>query len=89
MHRLGYTRYVAQGGDQGASITDAMGRLAPEGLLGIHMNLLVTALGGGAMPEETEQERTALEQTNPDGNDPNHQRYDGVHRQPATLARLI
>ena len=63
MHRLGYTRYVAQGGDQGASITDAMGRLAPEGLAGIHMNLLVTALGGGAMPAETEQERAALEQT--------------------------
>ncbi len=63
MHRLGYTRYVAQGGDQGASITDAMGRLAPGGLLGIHVNLLVTALGGGAMPAETEQERAALEQT--------------------------
>src|SRR5271163_3954407 len=63
MNRLGYTRYVAQGGDQGASITDAMGRQAPEGLLGIHMNLLVTALGGGAMPAETEQERAALEQT--------------------------
>ena len=63
MHRLGYPRYVAQGGDQGAAITDAMGREAPEGLLGIHMNLLVTALGGGAMPAETEQERAALEQT--------------------------
>ena len=63
MHRLGYTRYVAQGGDQGASITDAMARLAPKGLLGIHLNLLVTALGGGAMPAGTEQERAALEQT--------------------------
>ncbi len=63
MHRLGYTRYVAQGGDVGASVTDAMGRQAPEGLAGIHMNLLVTALGGGAMPAETEQERAALEQT--------------------------
>ena len=63
MHRLGYTRYVAQGGDQGASVTDTMGRQGPEGLLGIHMNLLVTALGGGAMPAETEQERAALEQT--------------------------
>ena len=63
MPRLGYTRYVAQGGDVGASVTDAMGREAPEGLLGIHMNLLVTALGGGAMPAETEQERSALEQT--------------------------
>ena len=47
MRRLGYTRYVAQGGDVGASVTDAMGRQAPEGLLGIHMNLLVTALAGG------------------------------------------
>jgi pimeloyl-ACP methyl ester carboxylesterase len=63
MRRLGYTRYVAQGGDVGASVTDAMGRQAPEGLAGIHMNLLVTALGGGAMPADTEQERAALEQT--------------------------
>ena len=63
MRRLGYTRYVAQGGDVGASVTDAMGRQAPEGLAGIHMNLLVTALGGGEMPAETEAERAALEQT--------------------------
>jgi pimeloyl-ACP methyl ester carboxylesterase len=63
MRRLGYARYVAQGGDQGAAVTDAMGRQAPDGLLGIHMNLLVTALGGGAMPAETEEERAALEQT--------------------------
>ena len=63
MHRLGYTRYVAQGGDQGAAVTDAMGRQSPEGLAGIHMNLLVTALGGGAMPADTEAERAALEQT--------------------------
>jgi len=40
MNRLGYSRYVAQGGDQGASVTDAMARLAPKGLLGIHLNLL-------------------------------------------------
>ena len=63
MRRLGYARYVAQGGDVGASVTDAMGRQAPEGLAGIHMNLLVTALGGGPMPADTEQERAALEQT--------------------------
>jgi pimeloyl-ACP methyl ester carboxylesterase len=60
MHRLGYTRYVAQGGDVGASITDAMGRLAPEGLIGIHMNLLVTALAAPG-PTETEQERAAAD----------------------------
>jgi pimeloyl-ACP methyl ester carboxylesterase len=63
MGRLGYGRYVAQGGDVGASVTDAMGRQAPQGLVGIHTNLLVTALGGGAMPAETAQERAALEQT--------------------------
>ena len=37
MTRLGYTRYVAQGGDQGAGVTDAMCRQAPEGLLGVHL----------------------------------------------------
>jgi pimeloyl-ACP methyl ester carboxylesterase len=63
MRRLGYGRYVAQGGDVGASVTDQMGRQAPEGLAGIHMNLLVTALGGGPMPTETDAERAALEQT--------------------------
>src|SRR5262249_22378310 len=63
MPRLGYTRYVAQGGDQGAAVTDAMGRQAPEGLIGIHTNLLATALGGGPMPGNTDEERAALEQT--------------------------
>jgi pimeloyl-ACP methyl ester carboxylesterase len=59
MSRLGYTRYVAQGGDVGASITDAMGRQAPEGLLGIHTNLLVTALGGMSLGTDTEEEKAA------------------------------
>jgi pimeloyl-ACP methyl ester carboxylesterase len=60
MHRLGYTRYVAQGGDVGAEITDAMGRQAPEGLVGIHMNLLVAALAiADQLPAESEQERAA------------------------------
>jgi len=40
MSRLGYDHYVAQGGDQGAGVTDAMGRIAPEGLLGVHFNFL-------------------------------------------------
>ncbi|MFC0513801.1 epoxide hydrolase family protein [Mucilaginibacter angelicae] len=42
MKRLGYTRYVAQGGDWGAVITEAMGRQAPAGLAGIHLNLPAT-----------------------------------------------
>jgi pimeloyl-ACP methyl ester carboxylesterase len=61
MHRLDYTRYVAQGGDVGAGVTDAMGRQAPEGLVGIHTNLLVPALGG-TMPTNTDEERAAAAQ---------------------------
>jgi pimeloyl-ACP methyl ester carboxylesterase len=63
MHRLGYTRYVAQGGDVGASVTDAMGRQAPEGLLGIHINLLLAALAIADSPpaEPSEHERAALD----------------------------
>jgi pimeloyl-ACP methyl ester carboxylesterase len=62
MRRLGYTRYVAQGGDVGAAITDAMGRQAPEGLVGIHTNLFVPALAiHDKLPKESEQERAALD----------------------------
>jgi pimeloyl-ACP methyl ester carboxylesterase len=62
MHRLGYTRYVAQGGDQGAAVTDDMAHQAPEGLIGIHLNLLRNALGSvTGLPAESEQERAALE----------------------------
>ncbi len=61
MRRLGYTRYVAQGGDVGAGVTDAMGREAPEGLIGIHTNLLVPALGG-TMQTDTDEERAAAAQ---------------------------
>jgi pimeloyl-ACP methyl ester carboxylesterase len=61
MRRLGYTRYVAQGGDVGAGVTDAMGRQAPEGLIGIHTNLLVPALGG-TMPTDTDAENAAAAQ---------------------------
>jgi pimeloyl-ACP methyl ester carboxylesterase len=61
MKRLGYTRYVAQGGDVGAGVTDAMGRLGSEGLIGIHTNLLVPALNDpAALPAKSEQERAAL-----------------------------
>jgi pimeloyl-ACP methyl ester carboxylesterase len=59
MRRLGYDRYVAQGGDVGAAVTDAMGRQAPDGLAGIHINLLRGVLAGGDMPVETEKEQAA------------------------------
>jgi pimeloyl-ACP methyl ester carboxylesterase len=69
MTRLGYTRYVAQGGDWGTPISSAMARQNAEGLLGIHINLPATvppevaaALGGGPLPAGlTEKERAVVE----------------------------
>ena len=69
MHRLGYTSYVAQGGDWGAPISSAMARQAAAGLLGIHINLPATvppevaaALGGGPVPAGiSEKERAVLD----------------------------
>jgi len=60
MKRLGYSRYVAQGGDVGANVTDAMARQAPEGLIGIHVSLLSGALGiADRLPTQSEQEKAA------------------------------
>ena len=69
MKRLGYTRYVAQGGDWGAPISSAMARQAAAGLLGIHINLPATVppevaavLGGGPAPAGmSDKERAVLE----------------------------
>jgi pimeloyl-ACP methyl ester carboxylesterase len=65
MRRLGYTRYVAQGGDVGSQVTDAMGRLGLDGLIGIHTNLLTPALGDPdalSSSPPTEEEQAALDQ---------------------------
>jgi pimeloyl-ACP methyl ester carboxylesterase len=62
MERLGYTRYVAQGGDVGALVTDLMGRQAVEGLVGYHLNLLTAVLAiGDQLPKQSEPERAAAE----------------------------
>jgi pimeloyl-ACP methyl ester carboxylesterase len=61
MDRLGYSRFVAQGGDLGAIVADAMGRQAPEGLLGIHLNLLSSSVASGPMPTDTDEERAAAD----------------------------
>ena len=62
MHRLGYTRYVAQGGDVGALVTDLMGRQAVAGLVGYHLNLLTAVLAiGDKLPKKSEKERVAAE----------------------------
>jgi pimeloyl-ACP methyl ester carboxylesterase len=65
MRRLGYTRYVAQGGDVGAAVTDVMARQAPKGLLGVHINLLTAVIGiTDQLPAESEQERAAHDAVN-------------------------
>src|SRR5689334_7498430 len=62
MRRLGYDRYVAQGGDQGAAVTDDLAHQGPDGLVGVHMNLLRAALGNTSnLPSESDEERAALE----------------------------
>ena len=69
MRRLGYTRYVAQGGDWGAIITDLLGVLAPPELLGLHTNMagavppeISKALQGGPLPADlTAEEKHAFE----------------------------
>jgi pimeloyl-ACP methyl ester carboxylesterase len=69
MKRLGYTHYVAQGGDWGAGVVEAMGRQAPAGLLGIHTNLpaVITPEVGAALSGDgpalaafSEKERAAI-----------------------------
>jgi pimeloyl-ACP methyl ester carboxylesterase len=71
MKRLGYTRYVAQGGDWGSPVSSAMARQAPAGLKGIHINLPATvpaeiakALndGGPAPAGLSEKERAAFDE---------------------------
>ena len=70
MNRLGYIRYVAQGGDVGAAVTDTMAIQAPDGLAGIHLNFLrrpplevaAAVFGGAPEPEGlTEEERAAFD----------------------------
>ena len=70
MRRLGYTRYVAQGGDWGSPISSAMARQVPPGLLGIHINLPATvpadvaavlASGGPAPAGLSDKERAAFD----------------------------
>jgi pimeloyl-ACP methyl ester carboxylesterase len=71
MKRLGYTRYVAQGGDWGAFVVDQMGLQAPEGLLAIHTNMPATvpadvdraSLAGDPLPSGlSAEERRAYEE---------------------------
>jgi pimeloyl-ACP methyl ester carboxylesterase len=74
MKRLGYSRYVAQGGDWGAFVVDQMGLQAPEGLLAIHTNM------PAAVPADIDRATLAGEPP-PDGLSAEERRaYDGLIR---------
>jgi pimeloyl-ACP methyl ester carboxylesterase len=93
MQRIGYTRYVAQGGDWGTPISSAMARQAPAGLLGIHINLPATvppevaaALGGGPMPTGlSEKERAVLDALMASGKNGNLAYFTMMTARPQTV----
>ncbi len=59
---LGYDRFGAQGGDWGASIATRMAYLAPDRLVGLHLNLLSLRRSPGGIPDPTPEEQTYLDQ---------------------------
>jgi pimeloyl-ACP methyl ester carboxylesterase len=74
MERLGYSHYVAQGGDWGAFVVDQMGLQAPEGLLGIHTNMPAT------VPADVDKASLAGEEP-PEGLSPEeHRAYEQLIR---------
>ncbi len=60
MPRLGYNKYVAQGGDWGAAVTTAIGLQDTENCLGIHLNMPIIAPDRDTMDDLTEREKDAL-----------------------------
>jgi pimeloyl-ACP methyl ester carboxylesterase len=93
MQRLGYTRYVAQGGDWGTPISSAMARQAAAGLLGIHINLPATvppevaaAIGGGPVPAGlSEKERAVLDALMTSGKNGNLAYFTMMAARPQTV----
>lgn len=93
MKRLGYTRYVAQGGDWGSPVSSAMARQAAAGLLGIHINLPATvppevaaAIAGGPVPPGlSEKERAQLDALMTSGKNGNLAYFTMMTARPQTV----
>ena len=93
MQRLGYNRYVAQGGDWGTPISSAMARQSAAGLLGIHINLPATVppevaavLGGGPVPPGlSEKERAVLDALMKSGKNGNSAYFTMMTARPQTV----
>ncbi|MFE7813000.1 epoxide hydrolase family protein [Streptomyces sp. NPDC057433] len=84
MDRLGYREWVAQGGDWGSAVVEAISRKAPEGLLGMHVNLPLVFPTAQEIEEATPDERRMLDKA---------ERYrsvlDGYSREQATRPQTI
>lgn len=98
MKRLGYTRYVAQGGDWGSPVSGAMARQAPAGLLGIHINLpaivppeiaAVLATGGPAPAELSDKERATFDELSAAGKMGNRSYAVMMGTRPQTIGYAI
>jgi pimeloyl-ACP methyl ester carboxylesterase len=93
MKRLGYARYVAQGGDWGTPISSAMARQAAPGLLGIHINLPATVppeiaavLAGGSLPAGvTDKERAVVDALSASGTKGNLAYFTMMTARPQTV----
>jgi len=93
MKRLGYTRYVAQGGDWGTPVASAMARQAAAGLLGIHINLPATlppevaaALAGGPLPAGlSDKERAVFDGLMASGKNGNSAYFTMMTARPQTV----
>jgi pimeloyl-ACP methyl ester carboxylesterase len=86
MARLGYERYGVQGGDWGAAISREVGRLHPERVIGVHLNLIP---GAGATSEPTEEELAALSPGERERTVASWQRFSGWLKESQGYADLL
>lgn len=84
MRRLGYHRYIAQGGDWGGAVTHALGALAPDGLAGIHLNFPPWLFAPPVGDDPSADELTSLEQIRTF-----HRDGEGYHREQTTRPQTI